>query len=178
MGRHTLLWGETLFFGGNGIAGGQAPLDLVKLLSVPNSQFKEVARPTGKLSGQMQLTDALSLGAYVGYEWEKTRLMPVGAYLSTGDTLGPGAERTNAGPPVGTFIKAPDLDARDSGQWGLQLRWNAEDIEHRFRLLRHQLSRHWSQQQLQHGSVSRRQPAPAQPSATAGRITRTSAPTA
>ena len=128
LGRHTLLWGETLFFGGNGIAGGQAPLDLVKLLSVPNSQFKEVARPTGKLSGQIQLNDAVSLGAYVGYEWEKTQLMPVGAYLSTGDTLGPGAERVNAGPPVGTFIKVPDLDARDSGQWGLQLRWNAEDI--------------------------------------------------
>lgn len=128
LGRHTLLWGETLFFGGNGIAGGQAPLDLVKLLTVPNSTFKENALPTGKLSGQMQLTDAVSLGAYVGYEWKKTRLMPVGAYLSTGDTLGPGAERTNAGPPVGTFIKVPDLDARDSGQWGLQLRWNVEDI--------------------------------------------------
>ena len=128
LGRHTLLWGETLFFGGNGIAGGQAPLDLVKLLSVPNSQFKEIARPIGKLSGQIQLTDELSLGAYVGYEWDKTRLMPVGAYLSATDTLGPGAERINAG-PIGSFIKAPDLDARDSGQWGVQLRWSAFDIE-------------------------------------------------
>ena len=70
LGRHTLLWGESLFFGSNGIAGGQAPLDLVKLLSVPNAQFKEVARPIGKLSGTLQLSDAVTLGAYLGYEWE------------------------------------------------------------------------------------------------------------
>ncbi|AOW15341.1 hypothetical protein LPB72_13730 [Hydrogenophaga crassostreae] len=127
LGRHTLLWGETLFFGANGIAGGQAPLDLIKLLSVPNSQFKEIARPTGKLSGQVQLSDELTLGGYIGYEWEKTRLMPVGAYLSASDTLGAGAERINAG-PIGSFEKAPDIDASDSGQGGLQLRWNAEDI--------------------------------------------------
>ncbi|MCW5645072.1 MAG: DUF1302 domain-containing protein [Rhodoferax sp.] len=133
LGRHTLLWGETLFFGANGIAGGQAPLDLVKLLSVPNSQFKEIARPTGKLSGQIHLSDTLSLGAYIGYEWEQTRLMPVGAYLSATDTLGPGAERLNAG-PTGIFVKQPDIKARDSGQWGLQLRWHAEDIETDFGL--------------------------------------------
>ena len=37
LGRHTLLWGESLFFGANGIAGGQAPIDLIKLLSVPKA---------------------------------------------------------------------------------------------------------------------------------------------
>ena len=118
LGRHTLLWGESLFFGANGIAGGQAPLDLIKLLSVPNSTFKEVARPTGKVSGQVQLSSDVTVGAYVNYEWEKTRLMPVGAYLSTSDSLGPGAERINAG-PTGTFIRQADLDAKNSGQGGL-----------------------------------------------------------
>lgn len=133
LGRHTLLWGETLFFGANGIAGGQAPLDLVKLQSVPNSQFKEIARPTGKLSGQVQLSDSVSLGGYLGYEWEKTRLMPVGAYLSTTDTLGPGAERINAG-PTGVFVKQDDLRARNRGEGGVQLRWNAATIETDFGL--------------------------------------------
>ncbi|HSV79042.1 MAG TPA: DUF1302 domain-containing protein [Ramlibacter sp.] len=125
LGRHTLLWGESLFFGANGIAGGQAPIDLIKLLSVPNSQFKEIARPTGKLSGQVQLSDGLSVGAYVGYEWDKTRLMPVGSYLSTSDALGPGAERINAG-PTGTFAAQPDLEPRNSGQGGVQLRWRVD----------------------------------------------------
>lgn len=128
LGRHTLLWGESLFFGSNGIAGGQAPLDLIKLLTVPNSTFKEIARPTGKLSGQLQLSDAVTLGAYVGYEWEKTRLIPVGAYLSTSDTLGPGAERINAG-PTGVFTRTPDLDARQGGQYGVQLRWRVDAID-------------------------------------------------
>ena len=128
LGRHSLLWGESLFFGANGIAGGMAPLDLPKLLSVPNAQFKEIARPTGKLSGQVQLSADLSLGAYVAYEWEKTRLMPVGAYLSTSDSLGPGAERINAG-PTGVFLRQADLDARDSGQYGLQLRWRVDSID-------------------------------------------------
>lgn len=128
LGRHTLLWGESLFFGSNGIAGGMAPLDLPKLLSVPNSQFKEIARPTGKLSGQVQLSPSLTLGAYVGYEWEKTRLMPVGAYLSTSDSLGPGAERINAG-PLGAFVRQADLDASENGQYGLQLRWRVDAIE-------------------------------------------------
>lgn len=133
LGRHTLLWGESLFFGANGIAGGQAPLDLVKLLSVPNSQFKEIARPTGKLSGQVQLTDNLTLGAYVGYEWEKTRLIPAGAYLSTSDAMGPGATRINAG-PTGTFQRTGDLEPPDSGQGGVQLRWRADEIDTDFGL--------------------------------------------
>lgn len=128
LGRHTLLWGESLFFGANGIAGGQAPLDLIKLLSVPNSQFKEIARPTGKLSGQVQLTDTVTLGAYVAYEWEKTRLIPAGAYLSTSDAMGPGATRINAG-PTGTFQRAPDLEPSDKGQGGVQLRWRAEGLD-------------------------------------------------
>lgn len=128
LGRHTLLWGESLFFGANGIAGGMAPLDLPKLLAVPNAPFKEIARPTGKLSGQVQLADSVTLGAYIAYEWQKTRLIPVGAYLSTSDALGPGAERINAG-PTGTFARTEDLDARDGGQGGVQLRFNVDAID-------------------------------------------------
>lgn len=133
LGRHTLLWGESLFFGANGIAGGQAPLDLIKLLSVPNATFKEVARPTGKLSGQVQLSPDVSLGAYLAYEWEKTRLMPAGAYLSSSDSLGPGAERILAG-PTASFERQPDLDAKDSGQGGVQLRFRAPSLDTDFGL--------------------------------------------
>lgn len=133
LGRHTLLWGESLFFGSNGIAGGQAPVDLVKLLSVPNAQFKETAMPTGKLSGQIQLTSDASVGAYYQYDWRKTRLMPVGAFLSTSDTLGDGAQRIIAGNPVApnppAFIAQPDMKPSDSGQYGLQLRLRNTDLD-------------------------------------------------
>jgi Protein of unknown function (DUF1302) len=127
LGRHTLLWGESLFYGANGIAGGQAPTDLVKVLSVPNSQFKETVRPTGKLSGQWQVNADVALGAYVGYEWEATRLMPVGAYLSTSDIFGPGADRLRIGPA--SLAKTSDIEPGDTGQGGLQLRVRAESID-------------------------------------------------
>lgn len=128
-GRHTLLWGESLFFGANGIAGGQAPTDLIKLLSVPNSQTKETALPTAKLSGSVQLSDALTLGAYVGLEWKPTRLMPVGAYLSSSDSLGPeGGERILAG-PTAQFLRSPELEPGNSGQGGLQLRYRADSLD-------------------------------------------------
>lgn len=132
VGRHTLLWGESLFFGANGVAGGMAPVDLVKLQSVPGSTSKETALPTGKVSATVPLGESLTLGAYLPYEWEKTRLVPVGAYLSTSDTLGPGAERIIAGPNV--FPRQPDVEPRDSGQFGLSLRWNAESIDTQFGL--------------------------------------------
>jgi hypothetical protein len=129
LGRHTLLWGESLFFGGNGIAGGQAPTDLIKLLSVPNSQTKETALPTAKLSGSVQLNDAMTLGAYVGLEWQPTRLLPVGAYLNASDTLGPeGGERILAG-PTAQFVRRPELKPSDSGQGGLQLRYRADSLD-------------------------------------------------
>ena len=132
LGRHTLLWGESLFFGANGIAGGQAPLDVIKLSSVPNTTFKEAALPTGKLSGQVQLTPEVAVGAYLTYDWQPTRLVPVGAYLSTSDVMGPGAERLVTG--LGTFVRAEDLEAKDSGQGGLQVRFRVPSIDTDFGL--------------------------------------------
>ncbi|MRV70454.1 DUF1302 family protein [Duganella sp. FT92W] len=126
-GRHALLWGESLFFGDNGIAGAQAPVDLIKLLSVPNSQFKELIRPTSQVSGQLQLTPNLSAGAYYQFDWEENRIPAAGSYFSRTDVFDRGGERLLAGfaPGVGalTFVRAHDLHARSSGQGGLQLRW-------------------------------------------------------
>ena len=45
VGKHSVQYGETLFFGQNGIAGAQGPIDIGKILSVPNWQFKEVLLP-------------------------------------------------------------------------------------------------------------------------------------
>jgi hypothetical protein len=133
LGRHTLLWGESLFYGANGIAGGQAPVDLVKLLSVPNAQFKETAMPTGKLSGQVQINEDLSLGGYYQYDWRKTRLMPVGGFLSASDSLGEGGERIIAGNPAApnppAFAALPELEPAEGGQWGVQLRMRAPSID-------------------------------------------------
>ncbi|OEC34425.1 Protein of unknown function [Pseudomonas cuatrocienegasensis] len=134
LGRHGLIWGESLFFGANGIAGGMAPVDVVKAVSVPNTQFKEITRPVNQLSGTFQLTDDLSLGAYYQLEWEETRLPGAGSYFSTTDTIGEGTESLVIGAlPGGTplaFFHGKDKKARSSGQGGLQLRYTADTVEY------------------------------------------------
>ncbi len=124
-GRHSLLWGETLFFGANGIAGGQAPVDLVKLLAVPGSQFKEIIRPVDQLSGSLELTPDVSVGAYYQLQWEPTRLPAVGSYFSSQDLFVTGGERFFLGGPI--LARAPDLDGKNTGQGGVQLRFRLPD---------------------------------------------------
>lgn len=122
-GKHTLVWGETLFMGANGIAGGQAPVDVVKLLSVPNSQFKEILRPVEQVSGTLQITPDVLFGAYYQNKWQRTRLPGVGSYLSTEDLFDVGGERFFFPPPFGPLTRGPDLKPANSGQYGLQLRF-------------------------------------------------------
>src|SRR5438874_1685893 len=93
LGRHTVLWGESLFFGANAIAGTQSPVDAIKASSVPGSTTKEIIRPVGQASGQVQLSPALTLMGYYQYEWERTRLPAAGSYFSVGDFLFDGGER-------------------------------------------------------------------------------------
>ncbi len=124
-GRHALIYGESLFFGNNGIAGTMAPVDVVKLLSVPGSQFKEIIRPVGQISGQWQLQSNLSLGAFYQYQWQKTVLAGAGSYFSGADFLDAGGERLFTGPGT-SELHGADRQPRNSGQGGAQLRWSPE----------------------------------------------------
>lgn len=134
-GRHALQWGESLFFGANGIAGGQAPVDYIKLLSIPGSQFKELILPTWQVSGQLQVTPAVSIGAYYQFQFDRNWLPASGSYFSTLDFVGDGGERIFAGPPGGpfqalpAFFRSADLSAKDLGQYGVQLRVTSQELE-------------------------------------------------
>lgn len=135
LGQYAMQWGESLFFGMNGIAGGMAPVDVVKGLSVPNTQFKELIRPVQQISGQLQLTPDVSVGAYYQFEWEANRLPAAGSYFSTDDFFGDGAERMFVGAPVFpggqplAFFHGNDKQAKDSGQGGVQVRWRTETVD-------------------------------------------------
>ncbi|MPT17291.1 MAG: DUF1302 domain-containing protein [Pseudomonas sp.] len=141
LGRHGLIWGESLFFGANGIAGGMAPVDVVKAVSVPNTQFKEITRPVSQLSTTYQLTDDVSLGGFYQFEWEETRLPGAGSYFSAGDIIGEGNERLVVGEPFPAFLggnpdspaaffHGKDKKAKSSGQGGLQLRITDDNMEY------------------------------------------------
>lgn len=133
LGRHTVLWGESLFFGANGIAGGQAPVDIIKATSVPNTPFKELIRPVNQFSGQVQLRPNVSVAAYYQFAWEENRIPAVGSYFSTSDVVGEGGERLIVGGPIGpnqqplAFFHGKDIKADDKGQYGLSLRFSPED---------------------------------------------------
>jgi hypothetical protein len=124
LGRHSVLWGESLFYGANAIAGTQSPVDAVKASSVPGSTTKEIIMPVGQFSGQIQFSPQLTIMAYYQYEWEATRLPASGSYFSVNDFLSDGGERirvTPGQPGIGVQ-RGADMKASDDGQYGLGLR--------------------------------------------------------
>lgn len=136
LGQHTQLWGESLFFGGNAIAGGQGPVDIVKLASVPGTTFKEAIRPVPQVSGQMELAPSVTLGAYYQFRWRQNRLPAAGSYFSTLDMNPEGGEQillpqaAQGGPFLdGNILRVADQRARNSGQGGLQLRFSGDETD-------------------------------------------------
>jgi hypothetical protein len=135
LGRHAVLYGESLFFGDNGIARAQGPVDIYKLLASPNAQFKEIIRPVPQVSAQMQLSPDLSVGAYYQFRWEADRLPPAGSFYSTANipwgSSQPEFVGISGGPIAGNYVLTPtgDVKPRNSGQFGAQMKWRAGETD-------------------------------------------------
>lgn len=124
IGKHALQYGESLFFGQNGIAAAQGPVDIAKIMSVPNWQFKEVLLPVEQISGTLQVAEGVTLGGYYQLKWRPSRIPGVGSYFSNQDYIGGG--RVYFGPPMPPVLVTDDSKDQkpgDSGQFGMQLRW-------------------------------------------------------
>ena len=136
LGRHTLIWGESLFFAENGIAAGQAPIDFIKADTVPNTPARELFLPVNQISGSIQLRPGLSIEVYDQLEWRQDRLPGVGSYFSTIDFLDAGGERIIAAP--GQFLyRAPDEQPGAWGQFGAALHATVGDADLGFYALRY-----------------------------------------
>ncbi|WP_293612646.1 DUF1302 domain-containing protein [Ponticaulis sp.] len=131
VGRFTQLYGESLFMGPNGVAGAQLPLDLIRALSVPNSQFKEVARPVAQAAFQYSLSSEISIGGYYQFEWRKARLPAAGSYFSFADFVDEGGETIILGPGV-VAQRGEDIEADDGGQFGFQFKYSGLDADYGF----------------------------------------------
>jgi len=136
VGKHTRQWGESLFCGQNGIANAQGPVDVAKIVSVPNWQFKEVLLPVEQMSGSLQIAQGLSLGAYYQFKWRPSKIPGVGSYFSNQDYVGTGVVNfgVDAGgnPILLSYDASKDLTPKNSGQGGLQLRWTPKNSEYEF----------------------------------------------
>lgn len=122
VGQHALVWGESLFFAANGIAGAQNHFDIARLKGDVTAEAKEFVLPVPQISGQLQITPELSIGAYYQARWKPNTFPAVGSYFSVNDMFGPGAENMWIGPGMAR-PKSSDMSARNSGQGGVQVRW-------------------------------------------------------
>lgn len=126
-GRQVISWGESRFI--PGISSTQSPVDATQF-NVPGVEIKEVLLPVAQVYGQLDLVDNLTVAAYHQFEWRPTRLDEAGAYFSTTDYLDDGGYHrlVNAPPPATIFAtidRVRDEEPRDSGQWGISLRYLA-----------------------------------------------------
>jgi Protein of unknown function (DUF1302) len=135
-GRHAILWGESLFLGSNAISGGQQPVDIVKLTSVPNTQFKEAILPVPQVSGQLQLNSSVSVAAYVQTAFEPSRVPGVGSYFSNADPAVVGGENLILAPGVPFAQRQADFKPKSSGQGGLQLKVRGDEADYGFYAIR------------------------------------------
>jgi len=111
VGRHALVWGESLFGSAHAVSYSQAPSDGIKSISNPGASAKETALPSNQLSLLAQITPALSLMSQLGFEWRPNRIAEGGTYF--------GADGVNEGPNVN---RLPALEG-GSGDLGLGLNW-------------------------------------------------------
>lgn len=135
VGRHTLLWGESLFFADNGIAAGQAPIDAIKAASEPEAEAKEVFLPVTQASLTVQPRPDLSFSFYDQFEWRRTRLPASGSYFSDADFLDVGGERLIVAPDQYLYRTA-DQRAPASGQYGAAMHVTLDDVDYGFYALR------------------------------------------
>jgi hypothetical protein len=133
LGQHSVIWGESLFFGDNAIAGAMSPIDQAKALSVPNLRFQEILRPVPQASGQIQLTDELTAYAIYQFGWRPNRTQGAGSYFSPIDFQA-GGDLVYT--PNGAFRRSETRDGKNTGQGGVALRFRGEDTDYGLYALR------------------------------------------
>jgi hypothetical protein len=139
-GWQVINWGESTFIQGgiNAIN----PVD-VSVLRVPGSELRDALLPVGAVKFSLKPSANTSFEAFYQYEWQQTRIDPVGSYFSTTDLAGAGATKVMLGfgsapdtipvghaplppsySPVGTAVpkRATDREASNGGQYGAALR--------------------------------------------------------
>lgn len=149
LGRQVLSWGESTF-----IQGGVNSINPVDAgaFRKPGAELKEALLPVNMFYTSIGLTGELTLEAFYQLEWEKTRSDPCGTFFSTTDFVADGCGpvilggdsdeidilalrqlEIDAGVPLSERVapvteRIEDETPRDSGQYGVALRWYSEAL--------------------------------------------------
>ncbi|QSL91341.1 Protein of unknown function [Pseudomonas sp. NFACC19-2] len=149
VGKQVVSWGESTFIGNS--INAINPID-VAAFRRPGAEIKEGLIPVNMLYLSQSLTDQLSMEAFYQLEWDQTIIDNCGTFFSTADVAADGCDNGyHIGSPAiaplqpiaaafgqgfrvdseGVILpRAGDRDARDSGQWGLALRWLGDETEY------------------------------------------------
>ena len=145
-GQHTVYWGESLLLGGaiHGISYAQNSLDAWKGFATPGTEAKELYRPKGGLTLQVQPTSELAFAGQWFYNWQAIRYPESGSYFAGPDILNFGGDSTIAGanPFAAAFPGSPAMlrlwnkqaiaASRYSGSlgdWGVSARWRPDWLD-------------------------------------------------
>lgn len=141
LGRQVVSWGESTF-----ILGGINSINPINASAVrkPGVEVKEVLLPVNMAYGSFGISDSLTLEAFYQLEWEKTRIDPCGTFFSTADFVADGCGPVILGGGSDERIILDDIangsqaqptadfagvnEPSDDGQYGLALRWYAEEL--------------------------------------------------
>ncbi|UUY09327.1 DUF1302 domain-containing protein [Pseudomonas sp. J452] len=151
VGKQVVSWGESTFIGNS--INAINPIDAAALRR-PGSELKEGLIPVNMLYLSQTLTDQLSMEAFYQLEWDQTVADNCGTFFSSADVVADGCDTNYNGlglssiqtllgfqseladlgvtvEPEGLVVpRGGDRDARDSGQFGLALRWLGDDTEY------------------------------------------------
>lgn len=125
-GKHTAIWGESLFTTTHGISYGQSPLDLAKAFATPGIESKELFRPLNQISAQLGVAANFSLAAQYFLDWNYSRLPEGGTYLGIIDMGFNGPTNFNA---AGFGANAGNSRPDKRGDWGVSARWSPEWLD-------------------------------------------------
>lgn len=142
LGKQVVSWGESTFIGNS--INSINPID-VSALRRPGSEVKEGLIPVNMFYLSQGISENINLELFYQIEWEKTVMDNCGTFFGSdplpqgcndrlvfaGLDLPPGVS-DNIGPPdANTDVYMPrgkDKDARDSGQYGLAMRWFVPEL--------------------------------------------------
>ncbi|HBN9703319.1 TPA: DUF1302 domain-containing protein [Pseudomonas aeruginosa] len=153
VGKQVVSWGESTFIQNS--LNSINPID-VAAFRRPGAEVKEGLIPVNMLYLSQSMTDQLSAEAFYQLEWDQTVIDNCGTFFAPNDVLADGCTRNyrvldraslaalQAGPGArvlagrgvdidreGLLVpRGADRDARDSGQFGVALRWLGDSAEY------------------------------------------------